>query len=195
MNRLMNRLTNNRVFIGLLLMVLQLAFLPNVRRCSGTKLLGDSCCCTASAPDASWGTKQAGKIKPKQDCCSKHASQSEGDESDPDLLASSGSAGGNDNQYSGKLDSGDQDSGDQDSGNQDSGDKSCTCSHDSAHVGLFSETTERDDLLKKYVGALLPTAARGNQSCHAIDVRVRCKPIPRARTGPPLQLIYQVFLI
>jgi len=164
----MNRLTNNRVFIGILLMVLQLAFLPNVRRCSGTQLLGDSCCCTVDAHGVSDGAQHDDTNASQQDCCSKHASQSAGDESDP--LASTNSAGT-------------------------PGNKTCSCSHARAHAAFTSEKSNRNDLLKKHVSALLPTAARCNQSCHAIDVRVRCKPIPRARTGPPLQLLYQVFLI
>lgn len=173
----MNRLTNNRVFIGILLMVLQLAFLPNVRRCAGAQLLGDSCCCSSSDVGSPDKSKLGGAGKRTQDCCSKHSSQSPNDydASDSAPLASKTATGTN-------------------------GNKTCSCSHARAHAGLFSETNERDDLLKKdllkkQVCALLPTAARGNQSCHAIEVRVRCKPIPRARTGPPLQLIYQIFLI
>ena len=160
----MNRLTNNRVFIGTLLMVLQLAFLPNVSRCSGTQLFGESCCCTSSAHDSSDGASES-----KHDCCSMHAAKSTGDESEDMLVAKTGSAGGNG--------------------------KTCSCSHASPHAVHPAQESERDDLLENYIGALLPTAARCNQSCHAIEVRVRCKPIPRTQTGPPLQLIYQVFLI
>ena len=165
----MNRLTNNRVFIGTLLMVLQLAFLPNVSRCSGTQLFGESCCCTSSAHESSDDARRDGASESKHDCCSMHAAKSTGDESEDMLVAKTGSAGGNG--------------------------KTCSCSHASAHAAYAAQKSERDDLLENYVGALLPTAARCNQSCHAIEVRVRYKPIPRAQTGPPLQLIYQVFLI
>ncbi|MGK0156927.1 MAG: hypothetical protein ACI9SE_003902, partial [Neolewinella sp.] len=146
--------------------------------------------CSAGDSGSPERTKLGSKGEAKPDCCSSHSGQSHSGQShsgqshsgqsngaapDSVLLASTSATGNN-------------------------GNKTCSCSHARAHAGLFSETNERDDLLKKdllkkQVGALLPTAARGNQSCHAIEVRVRCKPIPRARTGPPLQLIYQVFLI
>src|SRR5690606_26233432 len=80
----MHRLTNNRVFIGILLMVLQLAFLPNARRCSGSRLSGGSCCCTAVAGNSDVNSQP--EVGNQQDrnsrsahgsCCSKHADSSE----------------------------------------------------------------------------------------------------------------------
>ncbi|MFT4512385.1 MAG: hypothetical protein ACI89X_002061 [Planctomycetota bacterium] len=168
----MNRLTNNRVFISIVLIVLQLAFLPNVSRCSDSQLLGHLCCCSSSADDSSEGAQRDGTSESKHDCCSKHAAQNKGDESELELQANTGVAGRD-------------------------GKKECSCSHTRAHAtyAVYASKKSDRDLLEKHVTALLPTAARCNQSCHAIEVRVRCKPIPRAQTGPPLQLIYQVFLI
>ena len=168
----MNRLTNNRVFIGILLMVLQLAFLPNVSRCSGSLFQGDSCCCSSSTNDSSGDARRNGASESKHPCCSMRADQIDGDESEPELLASTSPAGGN-------------------------GKKKCSCSHTRAHTTYAAYASKQGDrdLVEKPAAAWLPTAARCNQSCHAIEVRMRCKPIPRARTGPPLQLIYQVFLI
>tara|TARA_R110002073_G_scaffold91038_1_gene214576 strand:+ start:505 stop:897 length:393 start_codon:yes stop_codon:yes gene_type:complete len=76
--------------------------------------------------------------------------------------------------------------------------KGCPCSHAANQTAWLSEGQGDDaktKASKKTVAAVLPAAARCNQSCHAISVRVRTKSIPQARTGPPLHLIYQVFLI
>lgn len=166
----MNSLTNNRVFIGILLVLLQLALLPNARRCSEATLIGGQCCCTFSANEASAAFSSDSTSESKHDCCSRNASQKKSGESDPEPVASSHSAKGD-------------------------GSKTCTCSHANAHTISATQTDKRGDLLKKHIGAWLPTAAGWNQSCHAVVARDRCKKVPRAQTGPPLRLLYQVFLI
>ena len=168
----MNRLIHNRVFIGILLMTLQLALLPSVGRCSSAQVLGDSCCCTASASVAAEGIHHSGESQP--DCCSQRA------------CFAKPAAPGNES---------DSDSDGRDKPPEDDSKETCSCPHGSDHWACVTEHFERDDSSKKHASASLSLDVRGIQSDRARSLRRRDNVALRVRTGPPLQLLYQVFLI
>ena len=169
----MNRLIHNRAFIGILLVALQLAFLPNVSKCSDVRLLGDSCNCTVSASAES--PHQGGDAKPS--CCSQRACCSKSAGS----IASSHSTSSDTDDETPAPDGGSK--------------KTCSCFHGIDHAAALAGPAERHELQKKHASALPPFVASCNPTHHAVHLRLRSEVTPRARSGPPLQILYQVFLI
>lgn len=174
----MKRLIHNRAFIGILLMALQLAFLPNVSRCAGARLVGSSCCCTANTSGpAEEAHQDQSHSDSQQGCCSKRACCSKSGES-------------RDAPPNGVPDG--PDDVDTPDGSRNG---ICSCFHGSDYPACPTEKTERDNSQKKHAGALLPIGAHCKGSPRVRGIRLRGKPIPRVRPGPPLQVLYQVFLI
>lgn len=164
----MNRLANNRLFISFLLVVIQFAFRPNAGRCSSASPLGGSCCCESQNHDDR--VDRAGSEGPAtgHSCCSKPVSKSVDGSEGVDPLE--------------RVDS--------------AGDKGCHCSASGELVAAWAEKSERDkEELSKRTLVSLPAGAQHYQSYGAISARTRSRPIPRACTGPPLQILFQVFLI
>ena len=171
----MSNLTNSRAFISFLLVLLQLTFLPNVSRCAGTGLLGGSCCCVSIRVDAHRDTAKPRAANDNPTCCSMHAGARHAADTGLNQAAEHAPL------LLGGLSK-----------------KGCSCPHAGNQAAWLSEgqgDAANTKSNKKTVAAVLPAAARGNQSCHAISVPARSKPIPQTRTGPPLHLVYQVFLI
>ena len=165
---MMNRLANNRLFISFLLVVLQFAFRPNAGRCSSASPLGGSCCCESENHELRVDRAGSADRSTAHSCCSSHKSGNVDDAEGADLSELVSSVG----------------------------DESCHCSASGELIAAWGDKSERDKKEEsKRTLASLPAVARHYQSYGALTARILSQPIPRARTGPPLQILYQVFLI
>ena len=186
----MNRLANHRAFISFLILMLQLAFLPNAKRCSLSSQPGRGCCCSAVDQDRS-NSDRSGSDRIGRPSASNFSSRA--------LASVSSAAHSHRTCCSGTPNSGDLHAGDLSDGSEPEGDhgkrKRCSCFApvDLAAAPLATQQGHADHL--KYLPALAP-AKRLQQVYYSASIdRIPLLMTAMASAGPPLHLIYQVFLI
>ena len=165
----MNRLAHSRMFLSFLLVVLQLALLPRAGRCDGGGLLSGSACSCASDHGHPGGDQEScHDVDATADsCCSKEKSP-QGE--DP--------LGGDDTE----------------SANDST--QACSCPPASVAGAVWLPGSENKKELEKHSPVLAPVSpGTAFQTYRAVVARSRSAPTPKAPTGPPLHLLFQVFLI
>lgn len=170
----MNRVTHSRLFLSFLLMTLQLALLPGVGRCDSKWNLTSGCCC-ASEGHASRAEAQTG-------CC---------DEVAPSAPSCCSDKAGHDSR------SGDEPEGEAPESTRPES-KVCSCASPATPgPALLTSGEKKEQEQGQHHDLEVAPIAPGTpfQSFGAVLARVRNGPVPKAPTGPPLHLLYQVFLI
>lgn len=168
----MNRLTHSRAFISFLLVMLQLALLPSVGRCDGKLSLGSTCSC---AGDASQAISARGGCRDREidavahSCCSRQAPGEATPEGDP-------------------LGTGPEETTPKS--------KVCSCATSGGPGPALLTDSKNKKEQDRHLQVIAPVAAGTSfQSFDAVFARIHGGPTPKAPTGPPLHLLYQVFLI
>lgn len=168
----MNRLAHSRLFLSFLLMMLQLALLPGVGRCDSKLNLTSGCCCASEG--------HASQVEAQTGCC---------DEVVPSAPSCCSDKTGHDSR------SGDEPEG-EDPENTRPESKMCSCASPATPGPALLTSGEKKDHDQHHDLELAPIApGTPFQSFGAVLARVRNGPVPKAPTGPPLHLLYQVFLI
>ena len=166
----MNRFAHSRMFLSFLLVVLQLALLPRAGRCDGGGLLSGSAC----------------------SCASEHGHAGGDQESCHDVDATTHSCCSKEKVPQGEAPSGDDD--DTESANDST--QACSCPPVSVAGAVWLPESESKKELEKRTQVLAPVSpGTAFQTYRAVVARSRNAPTPKARTGPPLHLLFQVFLI
>lgn len=165
----MNRLVHSRILMSVLVVLLQVGLLPDQGRVRCMLRSGlVSCCCPHhdEVPPADVDTS----AQSEHGCCNHH---DEADAPDDPKLPRKHSL--NDGA---------------------AGDEACSCGLGTEAPTAILSTPGKEDQRGKHNTTALPVSCV-TWSLDGIEVSKRCalRAIPRAETGPPLHLLYQVFLI
>jgi hypothetical protein len=171
----MTTLAHNRTFLSLLLVVLQLAFLPRVGGCGGDALSGTGCCCETPAADEpvdgvgdgmGFGIG-CGDAVGSRSCCSDQGSAGKPTEQ-PDAPA------------------------------QRDGKRVCGCAPPTSTVAAWTTRSGEEERRTETDPVAQPTthsASAPDFPAATYTARILPEAAPRPPTGPPLYLAKQVLLI
>jgi hypothetical protein len=162
----MTRIAHNRALLSLLLVLLQISFLPDPARLRCMLRAGSLACCCSHVVETGVSREVAPPAE-QRGCCARLAR--------PDEPAT---------RFAGSDARDEAACG---------GDRTCTCGA-GAHKAFAVEHTGDHPDHDTDVGLSNPFGSRVRDG-RVASKRVELREIPRARTGPPLHVLYRVFLI
>ena len=162
----MSRFVHNRALLSILVVLLQVSFLPDQGRVQCMLRSGLLSCCCGHDDGAESSERQA-EPEPTDDCCT-HQESASGDRKPNDGLDQAPYGG--------------------------SGDETCSCGSGAVPPPVTPAFGDDQHKGKKKAFGLRPSIDSDLRGLVA-SKRVSLRALPRARTGPPLRVLYQVFLI